>query len=90
MIVLRSTYDRLNLEFFGLQYKYAALLAQWNSLVEEINNKGGKTFLKGTTTRQLSNEDIKRLLMLVHPDKHDGKPVAVEMTQKLLSLRDAK
>jgi hypothetical protein len=36
---------------------------------------------------QLTQEDIKRMLMLCHPDKHDGKQAAVEMTQKLLAMR---
>lgn len=35
----------------------------------------------------LSPGDLKRLISLCHPDKHGGKPMAVEMTQKLLSLR---
>jgi hypothetical protein len=34
-----------------------------------------------------TEEEIKKLLMLCHPDKHNGKQMAVEMTQKLLALR---
>lgn len=92
MIVLRSTYTALRDEHDILRLKYDALLTQWNGLVDVINRKGGKDFLtKGTIVNKqlLTKDDIKRLLPLVHPDKHDGKPAAVEMTQKLLALREA-
>lgn len=37
---------------------------------------------------QFSKEDIKRLITLCHPDKHGGKEMAKEMTQKLIRLRN--
>lgn len=86
MFVLATTHSRLKYEHLELALKYQALLAQWNDLVSKINAKGGQQFLNGEQ-KQLSKEDIKRLLMLCHPDKHGGKKIAEEMTQKLLRLR---
>lgn len=74
------------------QMKHSALLKEWNALINRINQKGGRDFLNNgvipsKTTSGLSQEDIKRLLQLCHPDKHDGKQMASEMTAKLLALR---
>jgi hypothetical protein len=73
---------------------YKELQVKWNDLVERVNEKGGEDFLKHgimpeDAPPQFSQDEIKRLLMLCHPDKHDGKAMAVEMTQKLLRLRRA-
>lgn len=76
-----------------LRAEKASLAREWNRLVEKINRKGGQSFLdhgvipKKSIGTDLSQEDIKRLLQLCHPDKHNGKPLASEMTAKLLSLR---
>jgi len=44
---------------------------------------------KRTNTKNpFSQEDIKRLIMLCHPDKHGGKKMAEDMTKKLLTIRD--
>lgn len=40
-----------------------------------------------TNPEQLSQEDIRRLLQLCHPDKHQGKQMAVDMTQKLIKMK---
>lgn len=88
MIVLSSTHRQLELRHWELEARYGLLLAKWNALVTRINKKGGEEFLDGEGAPRLSQDDIKRLLMLCHPDKHDGKSAAVEMTQKLLKLRD--
>lgn len=39
------------------------------------------------STETFSKQEIDVLIRLCHPDKHGGKQSAVEMTQKLLSLR---
>lgn len=72
-----------------LRYKYNSLLNRWNNLVDRVNDAGGEQFLRNgvQTNAQFSQEDIKRLLQLCHPDKHDGKQSAVEMTQKLLKMK---
>ena len=71
--------------------KYGSLLKEWNDLVGKVNTLGGLSALKAPTRAgQLSDEDCKRLLMLIHPDKHGGKQSAVEMTQKILAIRDGR
>lgn len=87
MFISKRKYSKLCSDASIIAAKYTALLDEWNDLVKQINAKGGESFLNGDT-QQLSQEDIKRLLSLCHPDKHGGKQSAVEMTQKLLELRD--
>jgi len=41
----------------------------------------------GGESTQFDQEEIRKLIWLAHPDKHDGKPAAQEMTQKLLRMR---
>ena len=71
--------------------QYEDLRLRWNRLVERINDKGGEAFLSGRLQAkdqaQFTPEELRKLLMLCHPDKHDGKPMAVEMTTKLNLLR---
>lgn len=74
------------------KYKFVHLQRKWNNLVERINRKGGEQFLDGTISNkappQFTKEEITKLIMLCHPDKHHGKPMAVELTQKLLKLKE--
>lgn len=86
MFVTKKEYDELHTHAALISEKYLNLKTRWDDLVTLINSKGGQEFLDGDT-QQLSQEDIKRLLVLCHPDKHDGKQIAVEMTQKLLEMR---
>jgi hypothetical protein len=105
MIVRESTYrkacaerDALKKELgeirqvaLHLKGKYEALIKDWNSLVRRINANGGESILSGSKpSDQLSSDDIKKLLMLIHPDKHGGKPMAQEMTAKILQIRGGK
>lgn len=85
MIMLKSTHD---MEMMQMQVKYQILLSQWNSLVDKINARGGEAFLYGSEQKQFSDDEIKTLINLCHPDKHQQKKVAVEMTQKLLAMRN--
>ena len=96
---LVASNSRLRVDFVTTAEKYARLLksytqllTSYNRLVETINSKGGDKFLNNAVMpdkvqAQLSAEDVKRLIQLCHPDKHGGKPAAVEMTRKLLALR---
>lgn len=86
---LLMRYRTLELEYKRLQdiqearlRDHNALIDRWNSLVRHVNATANTC-----TQPHLSQEDIKRLIVLVHPDKHGGKPLAVEMTQRLLQLR---
>lgn len=71
------------------QDKYTKLLSKWNDLVTKINDHGGDAIFdwKPAST-QFDKEDINRLLMLCHPDKHGGKEMATKMTAKLIKLRN--
>lgn len=73
--------------------KHEQTLVMWNSLVGRINSLGGEAFLQKATIHppapQFTADDVQRLIMLCHPDKHDGKPIATEMTQKLLKLKES-
>ena len=39
---------------------------------------------------QFSDDDLRRLIQLCHPDKHDGKQMAQDMTAKLQAMRKSK
>lgn len=66
--------------------EYWALRGAWNTLVAQINAKGGRSFLDGESN-QFSPEEIEGLIRLCHPDKHGGSELANKMTAKLLALR---
>lgn len=90
MFVFKSTYDKAlrdsasaNKTVLLYQQRYNKLLSEWNDLVTRVNRGD----YSRTPAKQLESMDIKKLLMLCHPDKHGGKPMAEEMTKKLLSLR---
>lgn len=78
-------------KYLRLQRITEDLANKWSDLVDQINAKGGQNFLDNAVLNsqpQFSQEDIRRLISLCHPDKHDGKQIAVEMTQKLLQLKE--
>ena len=78
---------RLRVELTAYESLYKELRSKWNNLVRKINAKGGSEFLDGTPTSQFSEDDLRRLLQLCHPDKHGGSKLAQEMTTKLNRLR---
>ena len=78
MFVTSNKYNDLELRYYELGRK-------WDLLVTRINEMGGQKFLDGEA--QLDQSEIKKLISLCHPDKHNGKVVATEMTQRLLELR---
>ena len=84
MFVRASKYARL-------QRKAEDLATKWNYFVDLINSKGGQDFLDNAVLNpkpQFSQEEIRKLISLCHPDKHDGRQIAIEMTQKLLQLKE--
>ena len=78
MFVTRKKYNDLELRYYELS-------SEWNLLIHKINEMGGQDFLNGGA--QFDQSEIKKLITLCHPDKHSGKAVATEMTQRLLELR---
>lgn len=76
-----------------LQSKYSNLAERWNELTAEINYLGGREFLEnatigGGTVTQFTEDELRSLLQLVHPDKHGGKESAHRLTQKINQLRN--
>lgn len=88
MFVLRSTYEAEHARCLELALQLQQLTLQWNNLVKRINDKGGEEFLESKPAG-FSDSELKQLLSLCHPDKHDGKESAIKLTQKLLKMRKA-
>ena len=87
-IALLAKMSELELQLYSLRVKHNKLLEDWNEVVRTINARGGQAFLDGEVTNsEFSQEEIKTLIQLCHPDKHAGKESAVRLTQKLLTLR---
>lgn len=91
MIVSQAKYDAMVQRAIRAEAHGLVLIDRWNKLVERINKKGGEHFLNNATLAkaplQLTQDELTRLILLCHPDKHSGKAMAVEMTQKLLALK---
>lgn len=91
---LRSAYDKLLVDQFSLSITHEKLMREYNNLVKTINEKGGQKFLDNATVGSASingidADDIKKIILLCHPDKHDGKKIAIDITKKLLSIRNS-
>jgi hypothetical protein len=101
MFVTKSRFDKMKeraqfaeAEYIRVARKYNNLNDQWNALVARINSLGGDYFLlhakiPADQTPQFTADDLQRLIQLCHPDRHDGKPLATQMTQKLLKVKEA-
>lgn len=61
-----------------LESALVSLTAEYEKLTKQI---------KGATNIGFTNDEIKKLVFLCHPDKHDNSELATMMTQKLLALR---
>lgn len=91
MFVSKKRYEQLEGELRAAINHCNKLIDQWNALVKRINEKGGEQFLtEGVISppAQFSQDDLRRLIQLCHPDKHANSTLSVEMTQKLLSLKE--
>jgi len=102
MFVLQSTYDRAQRKIKMLEdelsYEKSRVLRyqrqsnraihEHNELVDMINKRGGQRFLDGEVgSGQFTEKEISTLIMLCHPDKHNGKESATLITTKLLKMR---
>lgn len=83
-----------NNRMFAAVNMFKELQAKWNDLVERVNKKGGEAFLNHgelygfvKPSQQFTDDELRSLLQLVHPDKHNGKQSAVNMTKKINQLR---
>jgi hypothetical protein len=99
MFVRQSTYEKMHLRALLAEARvnivserHNAKVRQWNDLVARINALGGEQFLRGgerQVAAQFTADELRSLIQLCHPDKHAGKPIATEMTTKLLAMREA-
>lgn len=91
MFVSKSKYREAVNRAAMFEAQVKAHAQKWNDLVRQINQKGGQQFLDHGVypppPSQFTQDEIQKLIMLCHPDKHNGKPMAVELTQKLLKLK---
>ena len=90
MLVFQSKYEGVLKRAIRAEAHLYALQDQWNKLVLRVNAKGGESFLSKAVIRpvpQFTEDELAKLVLLCHPDKHDGKPMATEMTQKLLAIK---
>ena len=85
MFVLKKTYNELKEEFDYKCRLFNKLADEYNSLVDKYNSDR-RAFLR-LSNNQFGEDDIKKMLLLCHPDKHGGKQIAIEVTQKLLAMR---
>lgn len=84
-------------ELADLKRRHAADIRDWNNLVAWVKSVGGIKHVNhvmrgGQSTNssiasELDSKDFQKILMLIHPDKHGGKQMAVEMTAKVLEIR---
>ncbi len=83
-------------ELADLKRRHAADILDWNNLVAWVKSVGGikhvNHVMRGghsSIASELDSKDFQKILMLIHPDKHGGKQMAVEMTAKVLEIRKA-
>lgn len=75
-------YDELMITHNQLVDEYNRLVHKSNSLIDRL-----KMLEKSESLIKFSSDDFRKLLLLCHPDKHGGKTIAHEVTQKLLAMR---
>jgi hypothetical protein len=93
VFVSRKKYDAMKMEYDALMTVAVRYATECRALkIDKVVMRQRIVELTRGATRQACNEqfsqdEIRSLLMLVHPDKHDGKESAKVMTQKLLRMR---
>lgn len=76
-----------------LSTEFKSLREKWEELVTKVNSKGGEAFLNhgelygfNKSETQFTNEELKVLRRLVHPDKHGNSVSANNLTAKINQL----
>jgi hypothetical protein len=80
-----NAYWQLQREYHALDNKHDELVERLNNLVRKVNDNGGVEMIGKRS--QFTDSELRSLLQLVHPDKHDGKESAKILTQKINQLR---
>ena len=57
------------------------LIARLNRLVDSLKDKASES------SGQFTQSELRSLILLCHPDRHNGKESAITLTQKLISMR---
>ena len=84
MFILKSTYLEYLESHVATLKEYRKLEKKWNDLVDRINEKGGEQFLNST---QFTKSNIRELIILCHPDKHNNSDLSTRVTKKLLEAK---
>ena len=79
--------EKVELYYGLLDRKHDKLIGDYNRLVRKINAKGGSAFLNGDPAPQLTHKEVNQMLMLCHPDRHDGSDLSVTVTRKLITIK---
>jgi predicted XRE-type DNA-binding protein len=99
MFVLASKYARLqkNLDdardrFIQLNARHVALIKHFEDLTKAFDRLRSQSTIMShaldhMAKPQFTQAELRTLIQLCHPDKHNGKQSAVAITQKLLQLR---
>lgn len=90
MFVKQSTYNKALQEKIECRIAFELLKIKYENLIGKINAKGGEDFLDNGSLQpkiNFNDEELKQMIKLYHPDKHNGKRLAVTITQKLNNLR---
>jgi hypothetical protein len=79
----KNAYKKEKIKSQSLQILFDYTVQRYNNLVNKINKAGGEQIF----TQQFSKEELRTLLILCHPDKHNGSTTAHKISTKINSIR---
>jgi len=92
-----KTLEETVAEKVKLQWKLNGEIDDWNRLVKELKQMGGMDAIRRrhlssqvnskSAPQPFTPEEIRILIQMSHPDKHSGKKIYSEITQKLVKMR---
>lgn len=88
--ILGVDYKENNLMLKEDLYSHKRLIKKQQDIIELYESELRtleRNQLKQNSTGQFTDSEIKSLISLCHPDKHNGKASATNITQKLLKMR---
>ncbi len=101
MFMLKSTHKQ---EIYGLQMdltkarvklidanmRIIELKSALNAMKNHLHEKSKKVDNEKSQQKTFTDEELRKLVQLCHPDRHNGSKTSVEMTQLLNKLREKK